>query len=470
MSTKKKPHHPPRPNPRSFALRSRRRRRLARISLLLIGGVACSSGCAETARRWGIARDTSIASPPTAEEMGDTRPWLSRLIKPQAKRSNPNPSSTLVLGSDGWRSPIQAPNPEAEAELKAAEKLVKDGDLAGAEAAYAAILKKHQTKTFVHETSGIRSLFAKKQVKRDWWAQEAQFQIARVQEMRGNLVKANDSYETLIHDWPGTRHTDEVVEAEYQIAQTWLNAADPDAPPEKQPKFTEHFTGKYPLIDLKGNALAILEHVRQHDPEGPLADKAVLQIADAHYADENYEEAAINYDQLVAHHPKSPLVQHAQIASVDSKIKSYMGPEYDGDGLDQARETIKQTMTMFPERAVSHSDNLYRTLDLISDQDAERTYKIGEHYMWTGKASAAEFYFGEIPARWPKSPWAKLATAQLEKVAKMPRTQSLPSRIMSLPGSTDPMTGNGGGMGGGGMGGGGMGGGGMGGMGGMGPG
>jgi outer membrane protein assembly factor BamD (BamD/ComL family) len=418
---------------------------LAGLTLMLIGGMTCFSGCAEISRRWGIAKDNSIAAPVTAEEMGDDRPWLSRLLRPQIKATNPNPDSTLVLGSNGWTLPVQTPNPEAEAELKAAQKLVDSGELAKAEAAYAAILKKHQTKTTDRDAVGVAALFAKKRVKRDWWAQEAQFQIARVQQMRGHLVKAHDSYETLMRDWPGTRHTDEVVRAEYEIAQTWLTAADPNAPPEKRAKFSEHLSGKYPLIDLKGNALAVLEHVRHHDSTGPLADDAVLQIADTHYADEDYEEAAITYDQLVVNHPKSSLVQHAQIASVDSKIKSYMGPDYDSEGLEQARETIKQTMTMFPERAVSHSDNLYRTLDLINDQDAERTYKIGEHYMWTGKAAAAEFYFGEVPARWPKSPWAKLAKVQLEKVAKMPRKETLPSQIMSLPGSNDPISGNGGG-------------------------
>ena len=38
----------------------------------------------------------------------------------------------------------------------------------------------------------------------------------------------------------------------------------------------------------------------------------------------------------------------------------------------------------------------------------------------------------------------RLAKAQLEKVAKMPRKETLPSRMMSLPGSTDPIIGGGG--------------------------
>ena len=42
-------------------------------------------------------------------------------------------------------------------------------------------------------------------------------------------------------------------------------------------------------------------------------------------------------------------------------------------------------MTMFPEQQASYSDEMYKTLDLIEDQQAERAYRIGEHYLWTGK-------------------------------------------------------------------------------------
>ncbi len=79
------------------------------------------------------------------------------------------------------------------------------------------------------------------------------------------------------------------------------------------------------------------------------------------------------------------------------------------------------------------------------------------------KVASAEFYFGKIPQRWPGSPWAVKAKVELAQLAKMPRTQSKPSKIMIPPGSTDPFGNGGGGMGG--MGGMGMGGMGMGGMG-----
>ena len=73
---------------------------------------------------------------------------------------------------------------------------------------------------------------------------------------------------------------------------------------------------------------------------------------------------------------------------------------------------------------------------------AERAYKIGEHYLWTGKVQAAEYSFGEIPIKWPKSPLAARAKDQLAKIATMPRKETKASRIMTQPGGSDPYTGS----------------------------
>ena len=130
---------------------------------------------------------------------------------------------------------------------------------------------------------------------------------------------------------------------------------------------------------------------------------------------------------------------------------------------------IKQTMVTFPDRPAGN-EKLYHTLDLINDQEAERTYSIGRLLQTTGKVASAEYYFGKVRQRWPKSPWATKAKTELA-VARQdaPQDASTPSKIMSQPGAIDPFTSGMGGMGGGGMGGmDGMGPGGMGGMGGMG--
>ena len=385
-----------------------------------------ASGCQGTLQSWRMATDSSLSKGPTKEELGDDRNLMARWLNP--KVGGPSAGKTrspLVLGSDGWR-PMQAPsNPQADAEFQAAERLFQQGKLVEAERAFKKIAK---------DRKGTP------------WGEKGQFYLAETLFQRGKYVTAQDNFQILINEYPGTLYRNKLVDREYAIAQTWLAQDDPKAKPEQKLPWYARFDGERPMIDARGHGLRALEHVRQHDPDGPLSDDAVLRIADEHMSIGDYEMAAMHYDQLVTDHPKSPFLQRAQLASIDARIKDYLGPDYDATGLDKAREMIKQTMVTFPDRP-ENNEKLYHTLDLINDQEAERAFNHGAMYKRTGKVISAEYYFGMVRQKWPKSEWAAKAKTELAGLAKMPRKESLPSKIMSAPGSTDPFsTGGGPGM------------------------
>lgn len=402
-----------------IARRGRHRLALALAALALAG---CRSGSTGPLARWRMAFDDGVAKPIGPDDGSGGGSRLARLIKPQAPASKAaEVGDGVILGSNGW-SPLQPPkDPEADAEFRAAEGLFQQGKLTDAEAAFKKLAKRKKDTP---------------------WGEKAQFFLAECQYQQGRHVAANDSYELLISTYPGTQFLEKAVAREYSIADTWLAALAEDAEAEEKVSLSKRWNGAIPVVDTAGHALAALEHVRHHDPTGPLADDAVLRIADHHFARGNFEEAAAHYDQLISEHPKSPFFQRAQLASIDSKIKAYLGPDYDGDGLEQARNQVVQTMAMFPERRTGDHDELSKTLDVIEAQMAERAYARAEHYLWTGKVASAEFCFGEIPAKWPKSPYAAKAKEQLAKIATMPRKETRASRIMALPGGADPLTGS----------------------------
>ena len=248
----------------------------------------------------------------------------------------------------------------------------------------------------------------------------------------------------------------------------WLDQTDPDVPAKKKLPWTARFDGRLPIIDTQGTGLKALEHVKQHqpDPDAPLGDDAAIQVAQYYMKHRDYESAALYYDQFIAEYHKSPFLQEAQLAAIEARMKGYLGPEYDGSGLEKARELVKNTMQTFPERQASF-EKLYHTLDVINEAQAEKTFTDGMYYKRIGKVASAEFYFGKIPQRWPNSPWAVKAKSELTQLAKLPRKPSKPTKIIIPPGGINGGMGGMGGMGGGmgGMGGMGMGGMGMGGMG-----
>jgi len=404
---------------------------LAFLSCALTG---CSSFNVPLAQ-WRAGYDSGLAKKITKEEVGrptsekveEPRALIGRWLNPKGSKvaadakdpevpSSKSPS-TLVLGSDGWRPMLKAKSdPAADRELEDALQLFKQSKFPEAESAFWRIAKRR---------------------KGSHWGEKAQYYLAESQYQQKKYVKANDSFEKLFADYPGTEYLDKLTSREYALAQLWLQQGDPKAKPDQKLPWYTRFTGQQPIIDTQGSGLKALEHVRHHDPTGPLSDDAVLQIADHHMNTKDYESAAIYYDQLISDHPRSPFLQKAQLAAIDSRLKGYLGPDYDGSGLEKARELVKQTMSSFPDRQAGY-DDLYHTLDVINDQDAERTFKVGEYYRRIGQVPSAEYYFGWIRQRWPNSPWAVKAKSELATLAKLPRKPTEPSKIMVQPGATDP--------------------------------
>jgi len=434
----------------------------ARVACVLLS--LPSAGCQTISNplsQWRAAYDGNLIGSPRREEMADatnstdSQNLLDRWLTPKRTpgTGSGDPSSTLILGSDGWRPMVKpAKNPQADAEVQAAVKLFQVGKFAEAEKQFAKIAKDRKATT---------------------WGETGQYYLAETQYQRKNFVAAHDNFERLIKDYTSASdYRDKAVSREFAIAQLWMLQEDPKAPRDKLIPWYGHFNGGLPLIDTQGSLLQALEHVRQNDPSGPLADRASLEIADHHMRHRDYDTAAMYYDQFMTDYAKSPFLQRVQLAAIDARMKGYLGPDYDASGLEKARDLVRKTIKTFPERQESF-EGLFHTLDLINDQEAEKWFKDGMYYKKVGKVPSAEYYFGKIPQRWPNSPWSVKAKTELAQLAKMPRKPSKPSKIIIPPGSIDPFgstgRGMGGmpGMGGMGMGGMGMGGMGMGGMGGM---
>lgn len=214
-------------------------------------------------------------------------------------------------------------------------------------------------------------------------------------------------------------------------------ASDLPIPPDRVPWYAR-FSGLLPRLDIRGHAFAALEHVRHHDPTGPLADDATLLLADAYFQFKDYETASVYYDQFLTDFPKSPMYREAQEKAIMAKVNSYIGPEYDVAQLEKARELIQQTLASYPDRARDEQKRLYHLLDLITDQEAERDFMVGDYYRRTGKALAAEFYLGKVIQKYPNSTWAEKSRDMMVEVAQMPRNLTAPSKIMTQPGAADP--------------------------------
>ena len=441
-----------------FASRSRSLVVRAGLVLAVVAATGCQGGTG-ILRRWSMQDDPTLAKPITRDELGDNRGMIARWLSPEkAPHTGGKTNAALVLNSG-------KPDPETEAEIGAAEALFQQGKLAEAEAAFARLEKKKTASAIPVDEQGLdaphrdQNLWERlkgdstKKTSQPAWGEKVLFYLAECQYQQGKFVAANDTYERLLNTYPASPHLEKAVQREYSIALDWLAAGQEQAPPTEggdvagegkadaavsRASWLDHFNGRRPMVDVNGYAIKALEHVRQHDPTGPLADDAALAIAEYHLKKEVYEDASVYFDQMILDHPKSPLLQRAMLGSIDAKIKGYLGPQYDSDGLEKARALIERTKTYFPDRSPELSAKLDKDLALIANQQAEIAFREGEFYKRTGYVSGAEMSFGKVQALWPSSEWAGKAKVQMASLAKMKRKVAAPSRILTLPGAPDP--------------------------------
>ena len=406
-----------------------------RLPLLavLIASAGCQGG---PGTRRGILPRPFQASDDPLEAEGQDGSLLARWLRGSRTDEEVERASAVVLGPEGWNAEGEAAADPRAAEFAKAEELFLQGDLGAAERAFGRIARKER-RTGVTLFKQEDPLLGDLDRRTSPWGMQALYYLGEIRFQKGNYVGAHDAFEELAKDYPGSPKLDEAVAREYEIAQLWLKQAHPEEGDETLPWHTV-FRGGIPVLDPGGSAVAVLEHVRQNDPTGPLADDAVERIARHHETVGDYETAAYYYDQLINEYPKSPLLHDALLSSVDSKMNAYVGPEYDFSGLVEARSTLQRTMHLFPERRASTEDDLYHRLDLIADQEAERVYTEGEYYRSAGYVIAAEHTFGMVPYKWPKSEWAEKARVRLAELAEMPRKESAPLKIMTQPGGNDP--------------------------------
>ena len=165
------------------------------------------------------------------------------------------------------------------------------------------------------------------------WGERGQYYLAECQFQQKKYVQAHDSYEKLYVDYPATAYKAQLTRREYEIAQIWLAQADPKATPDKKLPWTARFDGRLPLIDTSGWGLKALEHVQHNDPDGPIADKAAIRIADYYMNQADYASAVLYYDQFITEYCKSRFRSHARFAAIECAIRRDLEPRWRAAGL-----------------------------------------------------------------------------------------------------------------------------------------
>lgn len=246
--------------------------------------------------------------------------------------------------------------------------------------------------------------------------EDALYMLAESYFFDDRYPKASDTYSRLLKKYENTRYLTDLTPRQFAIARYWDLAARKDS--HWYPNLKDKTR---PAIDATGHAMAVYSSVRTHDPTGPLADDAAMAMANSYFLRNRYEDASFHYDLVRKEHANSEHILQAHLLGIRSRLRSYLGPQYEVKPLDDANQLIETTVTQFPgDMLGAERDRLFATKQLIRQEKAQREFQSGEYYYKIKYYRAAQYYYLQTIREYADTPFAKMAEDRLEETKNYP--------------------------------------------------
>jgi len=229
--------------------------------------------------------------------------------------------------------------------------------------------------------------------------------------------KAQDSYTNMLKKHDNTRYLDTVVARLFAIGTYWEQL---DLQSHRWPVVLNASDKTQPWFDTFGNALACYQAVWLHDPTGPLADAALMRVANAHFRRGEWEDAADHYDMIRKNHPKSKYQKDAHLLELQAKERIYEGPKYSVVPLNDAQEIADQTLKQFPGQLGEEERRVRETRAMIFEQRAEREWVMAQYYDKKAEYRAAREYYKVLLEKYAQTSFAERARKRLQEIRNEP--------------------------------------------------
>ena len=247
--------------------------------------------------------------------------------------------------------------------------------------------------------------------------EDALFLLGECQFFTDRYFQAHDTYGRLLANHGNSRYLDTVMHRTFAIARYWDQQHYRTGTWPTTPNLTDRTR---PRFDTFGHAVEAYQRIRLHDPIGPLADHAVMALANAYFLRGRFEEAAFNYDVLRREYPDSSHQLEAHLLGLQAKKRIYQGSRYDGKPLEEAEDIVDQALTLFPRELGEERERLVRDRARITEEQAMRDFDMGQFYETKRSYGAARFYYHRLIDRFPDSRTAQRARQRIDAIRDKP--------------------------------------------------
>jgi outer membrane protein assembly factor BamD (BamD/ComL family) len=258
----------------------------------------------------------------------------------------------------------------------------------------------------------------------------------------GRYALAGRYYEAIVDSFPRTPEADA---AEWLMAEAWFKDGDLKTAQE----FYQDYYTSHPLENLgvlgermyaigverfergRGGIIGIglfptsergiraLEWITQKLPNGTRADDAYFFIGKARMRAYGYDEAVLNFDQILTRYPQSEWTHEARFLRGQSYLLINRGPPYDRDSLLRARRDFEEYVRII-ERSEALRTEYADRLEEAKALRAEATERLGrknvliaDFYRSQERFEAERLYLEAAMKRYPETEAGKEAAERL---------------------------------------------------------
>ncbi len=217
--------------------------------------------------------------------------------------------------------------------------------------------------------------------------QQAMYQEANCYFFDDKYVDARDKYAELLEKYPNSGQVDSVIERLWSIGQYWEKHHEHDPHWSLTPNLTDETR---PWFDTLGHAVKAYEHIQLYDPTGPRSDDAVMAIAGIYFRTDRYGDADHYYELLRQQYPRSDFQFEAHLLGLQTKLRKYQGPKYDGTPLEEAKVLANQLRTQFAGQLKPEDrERLDETRAQVAQAIVARDMTMAAHYENTNNHGSA---------------------------------------------------------------------------------
>lgn len=301
-----------------------------------------------------------------------------------AALGNTRAQTSYELGDDGFEM-VAAPEPGTPAaELAAARKLIAQDQPKDALKALDQWLEDYPADPLTVEARLLRG--------------DAQVAM-------GEYYKSLFDYEEVVTFYPASEQFWTALEREYEIGVLYTTG------------FKRKLWG-IRWLPAGGEGAELLIRVQERAPGSALGEKASVALADHYFNSSQMILATEAYDLFLLNYPESELRQWALLRLIQASLARFKGPEFDGTGLIDAAERLKQYRDEFP--AAAERVGVEALLVRIRESLARRDLASADWYDRTGEDVSAVLLYRRLIEEYSDTAAARDAVARLEVLGEPP--------------------------------------------------